>query len=28
MTGQELMADFELRVPQRGASLLIRFQPE
>lgn len=28
MTGRELMSDFELRLPQRGASLLIRYQPK
>jgi hypothetical protein len=28
MSGRELMTNFELRVPQRGASLLLRYQPE
>jgi len=27
MTGRELLSDFELRLPKRGTSLLVRYQP-
>jgi len=28
LTGRELLANFELRIPERGTSLLVRYQPK